>query len=70
VLEGILLITQTTILTQYAPQKFRPYSGLERESATAGTYHETRKLSITFPAGGSGASNGAAFRIVAVSMST
>ncbi len=33
--------------------------GLERESATAGTYHETRELSITFPAGGSGASDGA-----------
>jgi len=33
--------------------------GLERESATDGTYHETRELSITLPAGGSGASNGA-----------
>src|SRR6266852_5866393 len=33
--------------------------GLERESATAGTYHETRELSITVPAGRSGASNGA-----------
>src|SRR6266850_1490649 len=32
---------------------------LERESATTGTYHETRELSITFPAGGSGASDGA-----------
>jgi hypothetical protein len=28
--------------------------GLERESATAGTCHETRELSITFLAGGSG----------------
>src|SRR6202161_611114 len=27
--------------------------GLERESAATGTYHETRELSITFPAGGS-----------------
>src|SRR6202162_4267100 len=33
--------------------------GLERESATAGTYHETRELSVAFPAGGSGASDGA-----------
>jgi transposase len=33
--------------------------GLEWESATAGTHHETRELSITFSAGGSGASNGA-----------
>ena len=33
--------------------------GLERESATAGTYHETRELSIAFPAGGSGASHSA-----------
>ena len=33
--------------------------GVERESATAGTYHETRQLSVTFPAGGSGASDGA-----------
>ena len=33
--------------------------GLERESATTGTYHETRELSIAFPAGGSGASHGA-----------
>src|SRR5258708_32614808 len=33
--------------------------GLERKSATAGKYHETRELSLTFPAGGSGASDGA-----------
>src|SRR5258707_653399 len=33
--------------------------GLERESAATGTYHETRELTITFPAGGSGASDGA-----------
>src|SRR4029077_11061333 len=32
---------------------------LERESATTRPHHETRKLSITFPAGGSGASDGA-----------
>ena len=32
--------------------------GFERESAPAGTHHETRELSVTFPAGGSGASNG------------
>ena len=33
--------------------------GFERESATAGTYHETRQLSIALLAGGSGASDGA-----------
>jgi transposase len=33
--------------------------GFEWESATAGTHHETRELSVTFPAGGSGASHGA-----------
>ena len=33
--------------------------GFEWESATAGTHHETRELSVTFPAGGSGASDGA-----------
>ena len=32
---------------------------LERESATTRPYHETRELSITFSAGGSGASDGA-----------
>ena len=32
---------------------------LERESATTGPYHETRELSITFPAGGRCASDGA-----------
>jgi transposase len=32
---------------------------VERESAPAGTYHETRELSTAFPAGGSGASDGA-----------
>jgi len=33
--------------------------GFEWESATAGTHHETRELSVTFPVGGSGASHGA-----------
>ena len=33
--------------------------GLQRESATAGPHHETRELAVAFPAGGSGASDGA-----------
>jgi hypothetical protein len=33
--------------------------GVERGSATAGTYHEERQLSVAFPAGRSGASDGA-----------
>src|ERR1019366_2185986 len=36
-----------------------PVGQVERESAPAGTYHETRELSTAFPAGGSGASDGA-----------
>src|SRR6266568_1064430 len=32
--------------------------GFKWESATAGTHHETRELPVTFPAGGSGTSNG------------
>jgi transposase len=32
---------------------------VERESAPAGTYHETRQLAAAFPVGGSGASHGA-----------
>jgi hypothetical protein len=32
---------------------------VERESATARTYHETRQHSVALPAGGSGASDGA-----------
>src|SRR5260370_25196975 len=33
--------------------------GVQRAAATAGTYHETRQLSVALPAGGSGASHGA-----------
>jgi len=36
-----------------------PLEEVERESATAGPYHETRQLSAAFPTGGSGASDGA-----------
>ena len=36
-----------------------PLERFERKSATAGTYHETRQRSAAFPAGGSGASDGA-----------
>src|ERR1700731_4852787 len=32
---------------------------VERESAPAGAYHETRELTVAFPAGGSGPSDGA-----------
>src|SRR4029077_14516666 len=44
--------------------------GLEWESTTTGAYHKTRELSITFPAGGSGASACAAFQNGGASMST
>ena len=33
--------------------------GVQRAAATAGAHHETRQLSVAFPAGGSGASHGA-----------